>query len=50
MNSYYDEYIGLETMLPDEIVDLVNMQNTADGEEACDFDLDLDGYELAMDA
>ncbi len=50
MNSYYDEYIGLEAMLPDDIVDLLNIQNTADGEEACNFDLDLDEYELAMDA
>ena len=55
MNKYHDEPIGFETMLPAEIIELLNFYKTTTNEYSIDEDSTsmndtflLDEYELAM--
>jgi len=48
MTTYNEEYIGFETMLPSEALDLLTMSNENMNENIPLFTPELDEHELAM--
>ena len=50
MKKYDDEYIGFETLLPSEIIDLLHIQEAVAEELISNADSPLDEHEMAMAA
>lgn len=50
MKKHDEEHIGLETLLPKEVVEFLNNNNPVNHDSIDSFDHELDEHELAMAA